>query len=102
MHITHVAAAAGAAVTALFIAPSMPTALPSAHADYDGYSRCVGHLAPIPLNAPDLKNSYLMGVVEQDLKSGVPPAGEAQKVTQMGYEPRLANGIVQCVMQHNP
>jgi hypothetical protein len=44
----------------------------------------------------------LIGVIEQDLNSGVSPAAEAHKVAQTGFDARLANRIVECVIQEHP
>jgi hypothetical protein len=101
MRIIYVAAALGVAITVLFIAPVVLMGA-SAHADTYGYSRCVGNITEIPLGEHDPQNLQLVGVIEQDLNSGVSPAAEAQKVAQMGFDPRVANGIVQCVTQEHP
>jgi hypothetical protein len=101
MSFKHAVAAVGAAIAVALVGP-VGLVMSAAHADDDGYFRCVANIRNIPLSAPDPNNVYLAGIIEQDLKSGVPPAAEAQKVGQMGFEPRVANGIVHCVMQNNP
>jgi hypothetical protein len=102
MRFIHAAAAVGIAIAVLFITPVVLMGGPSAHADDAGYGRCVGNITAIPLAESDPQNLYLAGLIEQDLKSGVSPAAEAQKVAQMGFDPRVADGVVQCVMQNNP
>jgi hypothetical protein len=100
MRYIHAAAAVPVAIAALLI---VPMGTPSAHADHEGYRRCVGRMsAGLRLKDPDPNSGYLAGLIEQDLNRGVSPAAEAQKVAQMGFEPRYANGLVQCVMQTNP
>ncbi len=101
MRIFYVAAAVGMAIAVLLIAPAVLMGA-SAHADTYGYDRCVGNITEIPLEEHDPQNLQLVGVIEQDLNSGVSPAAEAQKVAQMGFDPRVANGIVQCVTQEHP
>jgi hypothetical protein len=101
MRFANVAAAIGMAVALLF-APVVLIGAPSAHADSSGYRRCVGSVKNVPLSSHDPANMQLVGTVEMDLKSGVSPSAEAQKVAQMGFEPELANAIVQCVMEENP
>lgn len=98
MSFKHAVAAVGVAL----VGPLGLVQMSAAHADDDGYFRCVANIRNIPLSAPDPNNVFLAGTIEQDLKSGVSPAAEAQKVGQMGFEPRVANGIVHCVMQNNP
>jgi len=93
--------AVGTAVAALFVVPVVLTGAP-AHADYSGYSLCVGKIAEIPMQAHDPYNLQLVGEIEQDLNSGVRPAEETQKVTQKGFDTRVASGIVQCVVQEHP
>ncbi|OBF92142.1 hypothetical protein A5791_14220 [Mycobacterium sp. 852002-51163_SCH5372311] len=102
MRIIHAVAAVGTAIAVPLIAPAVLLEASSAHADDDGYLRCVGNIPNIPLTSPSPNSRYLAGTIEQDLKSGVSPAAEAQKVTQMGFEPRVANAVVRCVMQNNP
>jgi hypothetical protein len=102
MRFTYVAAAVGMAIAVLFITPAVLMGASSAHADISGYGRCVGNIQGIPLREPDPQNLQLVGVIEQDLNSGVSPAAEAQKVAQMGFDPRVADGIVRCVMQEHP
>lgn len=89
-----VAAAVGVAVAML--------APPLARADSAGYGNCVGSITEIPLWEHDYQNQQLIGGIEQDLNSGVSPAAEAQKVSHMGFDPRLANRIVECVIQEHP
>lgn len=96
----YVAVATGIAIAALFIAPAVLMSA-SAHADFSGYRRCVGKMTE-PLSEPDPQSLQLVGTIEQDLDSGVTPAAEAQKVTQMGFDAHLANGIVQCVIEEHP
>ncbi|OBI21751.1 hypothetical protein A5712_01395 [Mycobacterium sp. E2327] len=73
-----------------------------AHADYSGFTRCVGGIKQLPLNEPDPQNFQRVGVIEQDLKSGVSPAAEAQKVAGMGFDQQTATTIVQCIIEENP
>jgi hypothetical protein len=93
------------AVSTIAIAVSLitPTVLTdaAAHADLSGYRRCVGKITE-PVSEPDPQNLQLVGVIKQDLNSGVAPEAEAQKVTQMGFDAQLANGIVQCVIEEHP
>jgi hypothetical protein len=102
MRFTYVATAVGIAVADLFIAPVVLMEAPSAHADIGGYGRCVGSIKDIPLKDPDPLSLQLVGFIEQDLKSSVSPAVEAQKVAQTGFEPRVADAIVQCVIEETP
>ncbi len=101
MRIIYVAAAVGMATAVLLIGPAVLMGA-SAHADTYGYDRCVGNITEIPLWEHDPRNLQLVGVIEQDLNSGFSPAAEAQKVAQMGFDPRVANGIVRCVTQEHP
>jgi hypothetical protein len=101
MRIIYVAAAVGMAIAVQFIAPAVLTGA-SAHADVSGYNSCVGGIPEIPLQAHDPQNLQLVGEIEQDLNSGVPPTAEAQKVAQKGFDLRVANGIVQCVIEEHP
>ncbi|OBI46987.1 hypothetical protein A5708_12120 [Mycobacterium colombiense] len=94
------AAAIGTAVAVLFSAPAT-LMVASAHADFSGYRRCVGKMTE-PISGHDPQNLQLVGVIEQDLDSGVPPAAEAQRVAKMGFDPSFANGIVQCVIEERP
>lgn len=89
-----VAAAVGVAIAML--APA------AARADLSGYGNCVGSITEIPLWEHDYQNQQLIGTIEQDLNSGVSPAAEAQKVSHMGFDPRLANRMVECVIQEHP
>ncbi|OBB85775.1 hypothetical protein A5760_07210 [Mycobacterium colombiense] len=94
------AAAIGTAIAVLFSAPATLT-VASAHADFSGYRRCVGKMTE-PVGEHDPQNLQLVGVIEQDLDSGITPAAEAQRVAQMGFDPTFANGIVQCVIEERP
>ncbi len=96
----YLAVAAGLAVAVLFIAPVVLMGAP-AHADFSGYRSCVGKITE-PIGEADPQNLQLIGVIEQDLNSGVTPAAEAQRVSHMGFDPQLANGIVQCVIEERP
>ncbi len=102
MRFIHAVAAVALAITVLFVAPGVLMGTPSAHADYPGYLRCAGKIAEVPRSEPDPNNIYLAGLIEQDLKSGAAPAAEAQKVAQMGFDPRVSAAVVQCVAQNNP
>jgi hypothetical protein len=102
MRFTHVAAVFGTAFVALPIAPVVLIEAPSAHADLSGYRRCVGAIKELPLSEPDPQSSQRAGLIEQDLKSGISPAAEAQKVAQMGFDQNTAGAIVQCVIEENP
>ncbi len=95
---------AAAVGTALAVPLSVPVVLmgPPAHADISGYRRCVGNITELPISEPDPKSLQLARQIEQDLNSGVSPAAEAQKVTQMGFDPHAANAVVQCAMQERP
>lgn len=101
MRVIPVAAAVGIGIAALFIAPAALMGA-SARADFSGYTNCVGRVTQVPLWEHDPQNLQMVGVVEQDLNSGVSPAAEAQRVTQMGFDARLANRIVECVIQEHP
>jgi hypothetical protein len=94
------AVAAGLAVAVLLIAPAVLMGA-SAHADFSGYRRCVGKITE-PVGEADPQNLQLIGEIEQDLNSGVTPAAEAQRVSHKGFNPQLANGIVQCVIEEHP
>lgn len=85
----------------LFMSPAVLEAAP-ARADYSGYTNCVGTITEVPLSNHDSQNLQLVGVVEQDLNSGVSPGAEARKVAKMGFDTRLANRIVECVIQEHP
>ncbi|WP_406816571.1 hypothetical protein [Mycobacterium sp. M23085] len=100
MRLLYVVAAVGLALAVLFIGPAVMTGA-SAHADYSGYRSCVGKMTE-PVAGRDPQNLQLVGTIEQDLDSGVPPAAEAQKVAQMGFDPSFANGIVRCVIEERP
>ncbi len=102
MRSTNAAAAAGGAIAVLLIAPVALIGASPAHADLNGYLRCVGNVKEVPLNDPNPQSLQLARLIEMDLKSGVSPAAEAQKLAQMGFDPRLADAGVQCAMQNNP
>jgi glycerol dehydrogenase-like iron-containing ADH family enzyme len=101
MRFIHVATAVGIAIAVLFIGPAVLMGAP-ARADLSGYGNCVGSITEVPLWEHDYQNQQLIGVIEQDLNSGVSPAAEAHKVSHMGFDPRLANRIVECVIQEHP
>lgn len=94
------AAASGIAIAVVFSAPATLT-IASAHADFSGYRRCVGKMTE-SVAGHDPQNLQLVGVIEQDLDSGVSPAAEAQRVSGMGFDPPFAKGIVQCVIEEHP
>ncbi|OBG27345.1 hypothetical protein A5672_05335 [Mycobacterium alsense] len=100
MRFSCVAAAAGLANAVLFLAPVVIA--PSAHADLSGYRRCVGSVKNVPISSHDPTNAQLVGTVQMDLKSGVSPSAEAQNLARSGFDQRLANAIVQCVIEENP
>jgi hypothetical protein len=102
MRFIHGTAAVGTAVAVQIIAPIVLMGAAPAHADLAGYRNCVGNIEELPLQAPEPKNMHLAGVIEQDLNSGVPPAAEAQKIAQRGFDARVANAIVQCVIEERP
>ena len=100
MRFIYLAVAAGLAVAVLLIAPAVLMGA-SAHADYSGYRRCVGKITE-PIDEADPQNLQLVGEIEQDLNSGVTPAAEARIVSHKGFNPQLAHGIVQCVIEEHP
>jgi hypothetical protein len=102
MRYTYVAAAVGMAIAALLIPPVLLLGASPAHADISGFNRCVGSIKELPLAEPDPQNVQRAGVIEQDLKSGVSPAAEAQKVARMGFDAQTAAAVVQCVIEENP
>jgi hypothetical protein len=102
MRFTYVAAAVGMAIAVPFMAPAPLAGVPSAHADFSGYSRCVGNVQQVPLSEPDAQSMQLARQVEMDLKTGVSPGAEARKLGQMGFDPHFADVIVQCVQQEQP
>lgn len=102
MRITYVPAALGMAVAALFTAPGVLMVAPPAHADLSGYRRCVGTVKNVPLSSHDPTNAQLVGQVQMDLKSGVSPSAETQKLSQQGFDQGIAGAIVQCVIEENP
>jgi hypothetical protein len=102
MRFTFVAAAAGMAIAGLLFAPVVLMGAPSAHADLSGFRRCVGNIKELPLGEPDPQSVQRARLIEQDLKSGVSPAAEAQKVARMGFDQDAAGVVVQCVIEENP
>ncbi|ORW40790.1 hypothetical protein AWB90_22990 [Mycobacterium paraense] len=62
----------------------------------------MANISQLPITEPDPQNMNRVGQIQQDLKSGVSPAAEAQKVAGMGFDQRAADAIVQCVIQENP
>jgi hypothetical protein len=102
MRFTSVAVAFGMAAAIPFMATALLTGLPSAHADFSGYSRCVGNVQQVPISEPDPQSMQLVRQVQMDLKTGVSPAAEAQKLGQMGFDPHFADVIVHCVQQEQP
>ncbi|OBG30535.1 hypothetical protein [Mycobacterium sp. 852002-51057_SCH5723018] len=102
MRVTYVAAAVGMAIAVPFMTPALLTGVPEAHADFSGYSRCVGNVQQVPLSEPDSQSMQLARQVEMDLKTGISPAAEARKLGQMGFDPHLAGVIVRCVQQEQP
>lgn len=101
MRFVHIVAAVGIAIALLSVAPAVLVAAP-ARADLSGYGNCVGRITQIPLSEHDYQNQQLIGTIEQDLNSGVSPTTEAQRVSHMGFDPRLASRIVECVIQEHP
>lgn len=101
MRFVYVAAAVGIATAVMFVVPAVLMS-PSARADYGGYTNCVGTVTEVPLWERDSHNMQLIGSIEQDLNSGASPAAESQKVAQQGFDPHLANRIVECVIQEHP
>ena len=97
----HIATAVGIAIAVVLFGPAVLMGAP-ARADLSGYGNCVGSITEVPLWEHDSQNSQLIGVIEQDLNAGVSPAAEAHKVAQMGFDARLANRIVECVIQEHP
>jgi hypothetical protein len=102
MRFTYFAAVIGMAIAVLVIAPVVLMGASSAHADISGYRRCVGNITELPVREPDPRSLQLARLIEQDIKSGVSSAAEAEKVAQMGFDPQAANAVVQCAMQENP
>jgi len=100
VRVINVTAVSTIAIAVSLIAPTVLTDA-AAHADLSGYRRCVGKITE-PVSEPDPQNLQLVGVIKQDLNSGVAPEAEARKVTQMGFDAPLANGIVQCVIEEHP
>jgi hypothetical protein len=94
--------AAWASLGVLVLAPVVWTAAPAAHADSIGYGDCLTHVKDNPLTQPDPKNLYTAGLIEMDLKAGVPRDVEARKVAQMGFPPGIADQIVQCIISNGP
>lgn len=102
MRSTYVTAAARMLIAVLLFAPVVLTGASPAHADLSGYRRCVGNIREVPLSEPDPQSVQLARLIEMDLKSGASPAAEAQKIGRTGFDARVADGIVQCVIQENP
>jgi hypothetical protein len=102
MRLTNPAALVGMAVAVLSIGAVVLIGASPAQADISGYRRCVASVKEVPLNNHDPLSLQLARQVEMDLNSGVSPAAEAQKVGQMGFEPQLANMVVQCAAQERP
>lgn len=102
MRSTLVAAAIGMAVAALSMAPTVLIGASPAHADFSGYSRCVGNVQQVPLSEPDPQSMQLARQVVMDLKAGVSAAAEAGKLQQMGFDPHFAAVIVKCAAQEQP
>jgi hypothetical protein len=101
MHVTSFTATLGMAGAVLLIAPVLGAS--PANADMSGYTRCVGGNAQeLPLQEPDPYNLQLVGQIEQELKSGVSPAAETQRVAKSGFDQHAANAVVQCVIQNYP
>jgi hypothetical protein len=101
MRFTYVAAAVGTAVAVPLMGSAL-TGAPSAHADFSGYSRCVGNVQQVPLSEPDSQSMQLARQVVMDLKAGVSPSAEAGKLQQMGFDPHFAAVIVKCAAQEQP
>jgi hypothetical protein len=102
MRFIRAAAAVGMAVAVPFSAAAVLIGAPPAHADISGYRRCVGNISELPISEPDPNSLQLARLIEQDLNSGASPAAEGQKVAQMGFDPRAADTVVQCVLRENP
>ena len=101
MRITSFTATLGTAGAVLLITPVIGAS--PAHADISGYRRCIGaNTKELPIRESDPLSLQLAGQIEQELKSGVSPAAEAQRVAQTGFDPHAANVVVQCVMQNYP
>lgn len=102
MRSTYVAAAAGMVIAVLLNTSLVLMRASPAHADISGYGRCVGNIREVPLSQPDTQSLQLARLIEMDLKAGASPAAETQKVARTGFDMRVADGVVQCVMQNNP
>jgi hypothetical protein len=102
MRFIYVAAAVSMAIAVLFIAPVvLLMGASSAHADTNGYLRCVGSDEVAPLGpAADWLPS--VRVIETDLDSGDSPAQVAQILAGMGVKPNDAVTQVQCVRANWP
>ena len=79
----YVAAAVGIAVAVLFIAPVVLMGASSAHADTNGYLRCIGSDAVAPL-APARDWLPSVRVIETDLDSADSPAMPLRKCSVFG------------------
>jgi hypothetical protein len=102
MRSIYVAAAVGMAVAVLLIAPVVLTGASSAHADTNGYLRCVKSDA-VPDPGVSLGDSLpIVRVIETGLNSGDSPAQVAQILVGMGVKPNHAATQVQCVMANEP
>jgi hypothetical protein len=102
---SHIAAAVGMATAVLLIAPVVLMGASSAHADtgIDGYVRCVGgDVKPPP---PGVSAEFWfpsVHVIQTDLDSGVPSDQVAQRLVDMGVDPKDAVTRVQCFLANQP
>ena len=101
MRIIYVAAAVGMAIAVLPIAPTVLMGASSAHADTNGYLRCIGSEAEAPLG-PAREWSGSVRAIETRLNSGESPAQAASVLTGMGVKPDDAATQVQCVLANWP
>jgi hypothetical protein len=101
MRFIYVAAAVGMAVAILFIAPVVLIWASSAHADTNGYLRCIKSDEVAPLG-PAREWLPSVRVIETDLDSGDSPAQAAQILAGMGVKPNDAVTQVQCVVANWP
>jgi hypothetical protein len=101
MRFTYFAAVIGMAIAVLVIAPVVLMGASSAHADTNGYLRCIGSDAEAPLG-PAREWSGSVRVIETRLNSGESPAQAAQVLTGMGVKPNDAAAQVQCVLANWP
>jgi len=101
MHVNSFTATLGMAGAVLLIAPVIGAS--PAHADLSGYRRCIGaNTQELPIREPDPFSLQLVGQIEEELKSGVSPGAETQRVAQSGFDGHAANAVVQCVIQNYP